>query len=422
VAYAAPADGSDKRTPKELVEAAILVRHPLQSFSPKYFDGREPSLFSYSEADRHACVAIRSGQAEEVVLFPEPLPTESVRRVSLDELCRFVRNPAKYLFNKRLGISYWSEEDILEGDEPLVVGKAEARSIRKALVEGIGRGVAAADERTVFARLSADAMLPVGLPGRTGFSGEVRQMSPVLEAGRLLLEKERIPALAGTLRIAGWELDVEIASGLTTDGYFEVQARSLKGKEILPFWAKYLAVSLLHPHAGDLSGSLLGIGEDRKKEELRPDLLTFRRDDAAREVLQDLLGWYEVGLTRPIRLFPNSCWEYALGFGAEKNVSAAMEKAERAWVASDWGRGESQDDYFNRVFPSDASAFDDEFRLLAGKFAVRAFSSLADGPKPPKKVKQGKEGKDANVGKEVKVGKGVKVGKAVKVGKGGKKG
>jgi exodeoxyribonuclease V gamma subunit len=363
------------------------VRHPLQSFSPAYFDGKNPSLFSYSAADLRTTMAISAGPGAERVVFPAPLPlpAEFSRKIRLEELCEFVANPARYLFTRRLNVRYRSDDEVLEGSEPLVVGKAETRSIRSALMEGLRRGELrnAAEFQRLFERLTADAKLPPGLAGRTGYEGQLQEMAPVLEAYRSLLRKEPLERIAGVVKIGEWELEVEISTGLTVDGLHHAKPGDLRGKDILPFWTKFLAVSLVHPNPGTLEGSLLGIKKNTRKE-IQPDLLVFRQETDAAEVLSVLLHWYEIGICRPIRLFPEASWAYAKELDAKGEPGAALEKAEAAWIPADeeYGFREGNDEYFSRLFPPDETALDGEFLQITEALAVRAYRALLTGGKP----------------------------------------
>ena len=87
------------------VSEQIIVRHPLQAFSPRYIVG-DHRLFSYSralaEASRHAGRGEREAASLLTTELPEPEAT--LRIVTLEGLLRFFRNPAQWLLRERLGI------------------------------------------------------------------------------------------------------------------------------------------------------------------------------------------------------------------------------------------------------------------------------------------------------------------------------
>ena len=91
------------------VHPMLLTRHPLQPFSPRYFDGSSPQLFSY---DRTLCEGARAlvGKSEGVdrrlapPLFDRPLPEgEDGDEMQLEQLVRFFENPVRHLMRQRLG-------------------------------------------------------------------------------------------------------------------------------------------------------------------------------------------------------------------------------------------------------------------------------------------------------------------------------
>jgi exonuclease V gamma subunit len=234
----------------------------------------------------------------------------------------------------------------------------------------------------LFDRLTADAKLPPGLAGKIGYEGQLQEMEPVLEAYRTLLRKDPLDRIAGSVKLGEWELEVEISTGLTVDGSHMAKPGDLRGKDILPFWTTFLAVSLVHPNPGALEGSLLGIKKNSKKE-IQADLLVFRQDADAAEVLSALLRWYEIGICRPIRLFPEASWAYAKELASKGDPGAALEKAKAAWIPADeeYGFREGNDEYYSRLFPLDETALDGEFLQITKAFAVRAYSALLTGGK-----------------------------------------
>ena len=97
-----------------------LVRHPLQPFDARYFDGAHPALYSYSTAfadmrggGRRALPRLRDG----ALPVPEPLPDP----VPLAALEAFFRDPAKSLLKDHLRVSLDALDDDarLSASEPM---------------------------------------------------------------------------------------------------------------------------------------------------------------------------------------------------------------------------------------------------------------------------------------------------------------
>ena len=128
-------DYLERRFPGETIE----TRHPLQPFSPRYFEtpvappqGEAPveaaasasdGLFSYSRGMCEAAEIMRAGTAapESPVRFAGvtlPAPDESRRCVDLSELAAFFANPARFLLRERLGVRLELDDLTLEDEEP----------------------------------------------------------------------------------------------------------------------------------------------------------------------------------------------------------------------------------------------------------------------------------------------------------------
>jgi exodeoxyribonuclease V gamma subunit len=72
VAFAGP--GMDNKNAIESAMKALHIAHPLQAFSPRYFDGNNPQLFSYSNEACAISKGIGTGQETFHAVFTDPLP------------------------------------------------------------------------------------------------------------------------------------------------------------------------------------------------------------------------------------------------------------------------------------------------------------------------------------------------------------
>lgn len=142
---------------------AWRVDHKLQPFHAAYFDGSDPRLFSFSA--EHAAMVGSAPSATTLLPVEPPPPDSGVREVSLGELRRYFRDPARVQLADRLGARLDTlAEGALAGDEPL-----EAR------VERLD-----SPARTLCLRFLADPALPRELP-----VPEAMRLAGVLPAGRL---------------------------------------------------------------------------------------------------------------------------------------------------------------------------------------------------------------------------------------------
>lgn len=102
----------------EVLAPAWRVDHPLQPFDARYFDGSDPRLFSF----RSEFAGMVGGVAVPTTLLraDPPPPETELRQVSLSELRRYFRDPARVLLAGRLQarLDALDETGLLE-DEPL---------------------------------------------------------------------------------------------------------------------------------------------------------------------------------------------------------------------------------------------------------------------------------------------------------------
>lgn len=159
-----------------------LLRHPLQPFDARYFDGSHPALFSYSAAfaalhgeGRAALPRLREGEAPAAEPLPDPLP--------LALLEAFYRDPAKALLKDHLQLSLdaLDDEARLPEDEPVDrVAPIHALARRVFLQQVLPRGCADPTwtwDRQPPAWVRHGGLLPVGEAGDKAWQAEAEAVA-----------------------------------------------------------------------------------------------------------------------------------------------------------------------------------------------------------------------------------------------------
>ncbi|MDU0810884.1 MAG: exodeoxyribonuclease V subunit gamma [Burkholderia sp.] len=93
----------------DIARHSFIIRHPLQPFSPSYFDNTS-NFFSYNS--EHASIAtlligneVYDCRSRNITpLFSRPLPSEPAEPIKFIDFDRFWRNPTRVLLRHRLGI------------------------------------------------------------------------------------------------------------------------------------------------------------------------------------------------------------------------------------------------------------------------------------------------------------------------------
>jgi exodeoxyribonuclease V gamma subunit len=338
------ADGSS-------VREQIVTRHRLQPFSPVYFAAEGP-LRSYDPL-WHAAVSARltQGEVEMLPLFSVPLPPVDppLTTVTLDELERFLKNPARFFLQQRLQLRLITPTEALSEREPFLLDGLEHYHLGQPLASRLLAGSAAAKEEE---RAIAAGLLPAGEIGNSSWR-------TLLGRVQAFTETVRAEAPAGAQRV---EIEL-ICAGLCLSGEIETvgadsalfwRYASLKGKDRLAGWLRHLALNA----AGRALATTI-IGNDGAMT-LAP--LTMVE---AQDCLDELVTLYRQGWQRPLPFFPQSAYAYAAALEKTGDAFKAQAAAAKVWKEDEFNpvRGEEDDPYYRLCFPDDPLA--DEFTTLA---------------------------------------------------------
>jgi exodeoxyribonuclease V gamma subunit len=154
------------------------------------------------------------------------------------------------------------------------------------------------------------------------------------------------------LDITGFRLNGRIEN-LYRSGLFHFRYADLKAKDYLRLWIHHLI--LLSSGHDPIESTL--IGRDR--------VWSCPPVGNAQAVLEQLLIIYLKGLSIPLKFFPESSLKFAEQFLQKgKRAHEALRAARRIWAESEYGHGESEDDYYRRCF-GEQDPLDEEFERLS---------------------------------------------------------
>ena len=338
-----PRDGSARESSvlvSELIAAAdaqhvpdakagqsLVVRHPLQPFSPAAFGaGGEPRRFSYraqwraaarpSSAPRIALPAWFEGGA----LAP---PGEVEAALSIDALRGFLLRPAEALLKQRLGLRLAEIEDAGRDVEPLAApGRGLERSrLQRAVFDALLRGE---DEAATHAALRARGLLPSGASGRRALAAIREEIAPYAQA----FSSWRGGATAES-RLVEVDLDVPGAGPVRLHGRIgEVHAHGIARLRFdAPNGPSAIRDGLDWLLAG-AAGRDWPLVQFHDRGESGPG--PHRRDPlepaAAQRALRRLLELRAQGLREPLPFGPYSGWAFFDADDAARGVKAAAAK------------------------------------------------------------------------------------------------
>lgn len=291
-------DGTD-------VEARLVVQHPLQPFSPRYFDGSDPRLFSFSTDWCRAAQTRPEPGCDRFYSAPlAPTAAEKtpggngiqLETLEIEDLIRFLRDPASWFLRRVLGLGRPESEARIEESEPFIPTALESWGLRQRLL-GLADEGRSADARAL---LRATGLLPHGIGGALTLdeaSAKVSafraRLAPYLQGPREPLELDL--EVAG-LRLVGW------LPGLTEAGLVTRRLGRVRAVDRIDLWVRHLALNLARRAHVPLRSVLVG---EEETLGLRPVA-----DPAGH--LNDLVALFQRGHTEPLPLFPETSLAYAV--------------------------------------------------------------------------------------------------------------
>ncbi len=364
--------GSDKPARERLV-----IRHPMQPFSPRYFQAPRSELFSYDEDYCEAARAVLSEKEPPPPFIKEMLPETDKTEVQLSDLIRFFKMPVKYFMNKRLGI-YLPDEVAREPDrEPIELSGLEKHNLGDWLLERMAESQDH-DSKTWKEQLRAKGVLPLGALGSAEFndiSKEVASLAKLRreETGIDPLEAYDFKILLGESRLVG-RLGDMWPHALVRTGYGKIDSQRR-----IDLWIRHLALNCMEKKVYPTRSLLIG----RNVDGGRPTLLRFKEIDGDPPgLLENLVELFWLGQREPLRFFPKTSMAYAGESTPESHMPVEDPRDNNAVQKAWWGDfnrpGESRNAYIDRVFghTDPLTDLDPESELSFTSLALRVFGPM----------------------------------------------
>ncbi|MGY4828646.1 exodeoxyribonuclease V subunit gamma [Sphaerotilaceae bacterium SBD11-9] len=322
---------------------ALVVRHPLQPFSPDAFDesSADPRVRSF---DADLAQSLRAGllqgsplsggdsqqdngdgdgdEAREParLFFAQPLadPGPQWRTVSAGQLIEFFSNPSRYLLRRRMGLELPGDEDELRDDEPFVPDFEGRSALADRLLPDLLRGIAAETARRLA---EAGTEMPPGAMGQGELDAELASLQAFADTVRRESAAAVLPPLRATLDISldgeAWRVEEPFAD-LRAQGLVRWRYDDERAQDVLRAWITHLVICAtapegVVPHTAWVARSAVS-------------RYAAIPQDEARRRLAVLLRLYREGLTHPLAFFPKTSRAYF--------ESGDLRQANKAWQGS----------------------------------------------------------------------------------------
>jgi exodeoxyribonuclease V gamma subunit len=315
----------------------LITEHPLQPFSPDYFNRKKKRLFSYSKENQEASRLLGSiGEFPPFFSAPIGMPSESRRQCDLNQLARFFAHPIQFLMQQRLGIYFQQTTEPIADIESFALNPLDHFQASQYLLKAGKEG--RAPEKN-YRTLQASGQLPHGNVGVAAYEEVSRDVNAfVLSLGHFVPQSE--PEIV--------QLEVELPpfqiSGLLDLVYPTVRIiyrlAKLRPKDLLHAFIHHMAMASA-PRI-DLPGITFLICKDAIWE--------FGHMDNPKAILEDFLTLYWQGLQVPLPFFAKTSYAYAIKRSQGKKREVALTNAQKSWKGGYFNNGEFQDPYIQRCF------------------------------------------------------------------------
>ena len=313
----------------------LVLRHPLQPFSPAAFGSEDVRFFSY-RGHWHPAAGRLSGTRG--ALAPWMARAQSLApagdvdaELPLDALRRFLLAPAEQFLRQRLGLRLAETEEANEDIEPLQLpaGGLQRMQLQRAVFDALLDGRDAAAMRPA---LRARGLLPSGPLGQRALERVLHEVSPYAGAycewrGAGAPTSRLLEVVVDGLRVHG-RID-----GLHANGIARLRFGKPNGPSSIRNGLDWLLVSAAGvelPFVEFHEDVDTGIGPHR-----RPPLSR----ESAIDALHALVALRREGLRRPLPFAPYSAWELFVAPDAERGLRNAASR----WRGGDkqWAEGDS---------------------------------------------------------------------------------
>lgn len=328
------AAASEYHVDPQAAARALVLRHPLQPFSPAAFGAGDPRRFSY-RGHWHPAAGRLSGPRARLAPWMQaglalPAPGAPEAALSLDDLRRFLMAPAEQFLRQRLGLRLPEVEAAGEDIEPLQAPRAglQRTVLQRAVFDGLLAGQGSAALR---AGLRARGLLPSGPLGARALAEVEDEVAPVARAYAQWRGAAEPASLLLDAHVDGVRLHGRLADVLP-HGIARLRFGTPNGPSQIRNgldWLLATAAGVDLPFVEFHEAPQGGVGPHP-----RPPLTR----EAAMEALHALVALRRDGLRRPLPFAPYSAWELFDTADPRRGLqqaSARWRGTERTWAEGD---------------------------------------------------------------------------------------
>lgn len=327
----------------------LVTHHPLQAFSPAYFQEESP-LFSYSHENFVAAAQQRANESLRGFVDGslEP-PSDEWRQLDVETLVFFFKNPARFLLQRRLGIVFEELAVLPDDRENFRLEGLNRYLVEQDLLRHQAQGIDLDDLKPA---INARGILPHAEIGSYEFNRMTRDIKSYGDFLATYIQERRPASQVFELVLGDYTLTGTLP-GIYGDNCLYFRYTPSNPGDMIRLWIYHLVRCCL---TGSLPGKSWYISRDSAFE--------FAMVGNSHEVLESLLSIFWEGLTGPLHFFPGTSYAYAEQvIRYSRTRQAALKSAGGKWFnARAWS--ESTDPYLSFCFAG-SNPLDNRFETLA---------------------------------------------------------
>ena len=330
-----------------IFEEQKLVTHKLNPYDSKYFRGDEAQTFSSTwfnkkEEERHA-------HAESSALNGQPLQQD---HVNLIELKAFFGHSARFFLQKKLGVYYEREANIVLDTEPFEASSLDDYKIAEAALESLKQNESIED---LYSQTLHAGIIPSNALGETLLKKAIRRGEEIYSVIANEMRSKR--QIEKAVAIGPFNLQIDIQN-VYQDAIIQARVGRLKDRQILQDWITHLAANLIE----EIETKLVHRGD---KDQIRTLSLQPIEARTAKKYLSVFIRVYQKGIEAPVFFPPKQARALNRDLKNGKDQRPALDKLVAEWT-NEYSFSEGPDPYWNNLFDLTES-FNENFANLASE-------------------------------------------------------
>lgn len=290
--------------------SGLTIRHPLQPFSKRYFDGTS-DLFSFSEANCDTAKALSAPKPEPTLWWQGAIQAEAEEAIEnvieLPDLFRFFQHPQRYFMRRQLHLRYVGIDAETQEREPFTINELSLYGINEKWIQQLLTG-----NEMSLKKLQAQGLWLPGAAGELAFGHHQLMVQEFVDRIQTTNIGQPLGDLAVDLEIGGYRLVGKLGNRYQ-NGNLIYRYANLKGKDFIGAWLHHLIVN----RTQEQNTYLISADEN----------LLFQPDICSPEYLPQLIEIYRQGQQQPNAFFVEAALAYVNQAANPKAKKSPLETA-----------------------------------------------------------------------------------------------